>query len=140
MTIDYKNGKIYSLRTYNDASLIYIGSTTQSLSKRHYGHKRDYKRYNGTGRYLTSYDVIKCGNTYIELIELYPCETKHNLHAREGYWIRKLDCVNKKCDYGNRTITNNYRISHRDKLREHDCKPSIKVMEDRIQDMETKTK
>lgn len=120
MTIDYKNGKIYTLRTYNDDSLIYIGSTCQQLSKRHYEHKLKYKRYtNGKCHYLTSYEVVKCGNTYIELLEIYPCNTKHQLQAREGYWIRKTKCVNKNIS-DNNEITNNYRISHRDKLRLRD--------------------
>ena len=93
--VNYNNGKIYSLRTYNDDSLIYVGSTIQSLSKRHHGHKRDYNCYNGKERYITSFKIIECGDTYIELLETYPCNTKEELHTREGHWIRKLDCVNR---------------------------------------------
>ncbi len=35
----YKNGKIYTIRYRNDDSLIYVGSTVQSLFKRWFGHK-----------------------------------------------------------------------------------------------------
>ena len=40
---DYQNGKIYSIRCYNNTSLIYIGSTCQQLSRRFTDHKKDFK-------------------------------------------------------------------------------------------------
>lgn len=96
MSIKYNLGKIYTLRTYNDESLIYVGSTTQSLSKRYYEHKRCYKSYCNISRnYMTSFKIIECGNTYIELLESVKCNSKEELHTREGEWIRKIDCVNK---------------------------------------------
>jgi hypothetical protein len=37
----------------------------------------------------------KYDDVRIELIEEFPCENKMELNAREGYYIRTLDCVNK---------------------------------------------
>jgi hypothetical protein len=34
-------------------------------------------------------------NCIIELIETYPCNSKEELNAREGYWIKEINCVNK---------------------------------------------
>ena len=93
--VNYNLGKIYTLRTYNDDSLIYVGSTCQPLHKRHCEHKSKYKLFNnGAGNYISVFKIIDCGNVYIELLEDYPCDNKNQLHAREGHWIRKLDCVN----------------------------------------------
>ena len=36
----YKNGKIHTIRFYDDNNLIYVGSTIQSLYKRFADHKR----------------------------------------------------------------------------------------------------
>ena len=44
---DYSKGKIYTIRNKNDPSLIYVGSTIQSLAKRlgeHRRHSRHRKR------------------------------------------------------------------------------------------------
>ena len=89
--MDYKNGKIYVIRNYiNDK--VYIGSTTQSLSKRfslHKSdlHKRKYKIYN-------IMNELKFENFYIELVELFECKTREELTAREGHFIRLYDSVN----------------------------------------------
>ena len=40
---NYSNGKIYSIRFYDNDKLIYIGSTTQILAVRFGGHKRNIK-------------------------------------------------------------------------------------------------
>jgi hypothetical protein len=84
----YENAKIYKLWS-NQTDLIYIGSTCNPLSKRFYFHKN-------TNKYITSAELVKYEDCKIELIENYPCETKEELNAREGYWIRKENCVNKK--------------------------------------------
>jgi hypothetical protein len=87
--MDYKNGKIYSLRTHKSDEC-YIGSTTQPLSKRFYHHK---KNNNTSSKSLFE----KYDDVYIELIELFPCETKSQLHKREGELQRehKERMVNK---------------------------------------------
>ena len=77
------------------ANLKYYGSTTQPLSSRMSDHRKDYKRYkNGNCRYTSSYDVIQHDDAKIELVELYPCESKSELERREGEIIREHECVN----------------------------------------------
>ena len=36
---NYQNGKVYSIRSHSRPDLVYVGSTTQPLSKRFGGHK-----------------------------------------------------------------------------------------------------
>jgi group I intron endonuclease len=88
--INYSNGKIYAIRnTINEQ--LYIGSTTQPLPKRMSWHrksrtciiKRTYPLYKAFSEYGIE-------NFYIELIENYPCNSKEELVAREGYFIRKF--------------------------------------------------
>ena len=93
--MDYNNGKIYTIRSYQTDD-IYIGSTTQTLTKRLSKHKGDFKRWKkGTYHYVTSYELIKYNDVYIELLELCPCDTKMELCRREGELIRSMDCVNR---------------------------------------------
>ena len=92
---NYQNGKIYKLYDITTGEQ-YIGSTTTLLYKRLSGHVGTYKRYlNNKCRNITSFKIIEGGNYRIELIEAYPCNTKEELHKREGYHIKQLDCVNK---------------------------------------------
>jgi group I intron endonuclease len=90
--LDYKNGKIYVIRNHINEK-VYVGATTQSLSKRFGEHKRDYKRdYNyKIYKAFLEYGIDKF---YIELVENYPCENKEQLNAREGYYIRQFDSYN----------------------------------------------
>jgi len=39
--------------------------------------------------------ILKRGDYSIELIEHYPCANKKEAHAREGFWIRNNECINK---------------------------------------------
>ena len=96
--MDYKNGKIYCIRSPN-TDKVYIGSTTQPLSKRFYKHKADYSVYKNLGKKNTkSYEIFDCGDAYIELIEEHPCENKMLLNKREGEVMREMDCVNRKLE------------------------------------------
>lgn len=95
--MDYQNAKIYKLVS-DFTDKIYIGSTCSPLYKRHYEHKNISKRYNKTRlSYITSHELIKLGETQIELIEDYPCDRKEQLNAREAHYIRlyKDNVVNK---------------------------------------------
>jgi len=95
---NYQLGKIYKIVDNTNES-IYIGSTCEPiLSRRLAGHVANYKTYCGSENkktFVTSYDIIKNDNYYIELIELYPCNSKDELLKRERYYIQTLDCVNK---------------------------------------------
>ena len=94
---NYQDAKIYKIVNYENDD-VYIGSTTEpTLARRLSGHVRDYKSYlDGKYNYVTSFKVIATGNYDIQLIELYPCNSKMELHAREGYWIKQMDCVKKE--------------------------------------------
>jgi len=114
--MDYKNGKIYTIRSYQTDDL-YIGSTTQTLTKRLSTHKSNFKRWkNGKYSYTSSYDIIKYGDAYIELLELFPCSCKMELCRREGELIRSMDCLNKRI--AGRT-DKEYRDENKDKLKEY---------------------
>jgi hypothetical protein len=82
--MDYKNGKIYTLRSPH-TDKYYIGSTTTILAKRLHGHKKSYMCYlkNG-GNFTTSFDLLSLGDVKIELLEEFPCKNKMELEKREG--------------------------------------------------------
>lgn len=82
---DYNKGKIYVIRNHINDNL-YVGSTTQTLSKRLSYHKSDSQ--NKKYKLYQAIDELGFENFYIELIENYPCDTKEQLTAREGYFIR----------------------------------------------------
>ena len=93
---NYQNSKIYKI-VDNTNNNIYIGSTTKPLlSQRLAQHCYSYKSWiKGYGRKFTSYDIIVNGNYDIVLLELYPCNSKDELYAREKYYIQNNNCVNK---------------------------------------------
>jgi hypothetical protein len=88
----YQGGKIYKI-VCRVTNLGYIGSTTQKyLSDRLKGHV--YKFKTKTSSY-TSFKVLEGGDYYIELLELFPCNSKDELLVRERYYFDVIDCVNK---------------------------------------------
>jgi len=92
---DYKKGKIYCIRSHQTDE-IYIGSTTQSLSKRMVAHRTKYKRFlNKKTNYITSYKILQFKDAYIELLHCSPCNSMEELHRAEGKYIREMKCVNK---------------------------------------------
>lgn len=94
----YNNGKIYKIVDigYNKC---YIGSTCESLSQRMARHKQKYKSYlqgkTENTRSFFLFDEFGTDNCKIELIELYPCNSKMELLKQEGYHIRENVCVNR---------------------------------------------
>jgi hypothetical protein len=94
----YLNGKIYKIVDlgYNDC---YYGSTIQPLYSRMARHRKTYKYYkSGKSNYMSSYDMFDnygLENCKIELVELYPCGSRNELEAREGYYIKNNECLNK---------------------------------------------
>ena len=98
--VNYQNGKIYAIKS-NSGDKIYVGSTTKEyLSARMSEHRRMFKAWEkGNGNRCTSHELFSpygVENCYIELIELFPCNTKDELLMRENHYIRSLVCVNKQ--------------------------------------------
>jgi group I intron endonuclease len=90
--MDYQNGKIYVIRNHINA-LVYVGSTTQALSKRMAYHRSDYKRKT-TSKFYQACNEIGIDEFHIELLEDCPCESREQLLRREGYYIREYDSYN----------------------------------------------
>lgn len=94
--VNYSNGKIYKIIDLTNDN-VYIGSTTKErLCQRLSGHKASYDRYvsGKDKRKCSSFEILKNDNYKIELIELFPCNSKDELNAREGYWQREITCIN----------------------------------------------
>lgn len=84
----YQNGKIYTIRSYQ-TDKFYIGSTCSPLHKRLYQHKAVYKSYlKNSINFISSFDIIKYEDCYIELMEFFKCNTKNELEKRENELIR----------------------------------------------------
>ena len=95
---NYSKGQIYMIYPCvedADEDDIYIGSTTQPLSTRMGGHRRDYKNniYYSSHILFNKYGLDNCK---IELLYDYPCENKKELEKEEGKIIRGRKCVNKR--------------------------------------------
>jgi hypothetical protein len=116
MVRNYSQGLIYAIRSYL-TSKIYIGSTTQELSKRMTHHRWNFKYWQTNGdKYLTSFEIIKYGDAYIELLEMCPCVNRMELERREGELIRENDCVNK--NIAGRTIEE-YRQDNAESIKQY---------------------
>lgn len=90
--INYQNGKIYSIRCRSDDTLIYIGSTTQSLAKRWGDHKKDFKY----GNHLPYHKlIIDIQDWYIQLEEEFPCDNKEQLEKKEFEIMRNISTLNR---------------------------------------------
>ena len=90
---DCKQGKIYAIRSHQ-TDQIYVGSTTQTLAQRLGSHRRNYKEYlsgkitKGRG-ICSSFEILKYGDEYIELLEEYPCDNANQL-LRKGVFTHVL--------------------------------------------------
>ena len=100
---DYQLSKIYKLHCIlenDDEPLVYYGSTIEPyLSTRLSKHKDKYRSYiNNKYHFVTSFklfDKYGINNVLITLVELFPCNSKAELHSRERYFIENNKCVNK---------------------------------------------
>ena len=109
--VNYSEAKIYKiLNTVDDE--IYVGSTTQPLSKRMRKHRMNAK-YRAT-KFYQHMNNIGIHNFYIELIQKFPCNSNEELYTKEGEWIRKIGTLNQLV--AGRT-KQQYREQNKDKLR-----------------------
>jgi len=100
MPTDYQKTKIYKIESHL-GDKTYVGSTAKAyLSQRFQQHKVQYKRWkNGVGVKYTSFELFDeygLENCNIVLIEEYACNSKDAKNAREGFYIKELNCVNKQ--------------------------------------------
>ena len=102
MSRDYTNGKIYCIRNNVDDD-IYIGSTTQALSKRMAKHRSNINSKKA-GHYIMYKKMKELGieHFYIELVKDFPCEALEQLRAEEGKLIREIGTLNSKIAGRNR--------------------------------------
>jgi group I intron endonuclease len=124
---DYKNGKIYCIRN-KITDDIYVGSTTQPLSKRMAKHRQNAKCENRM-HYIFYSKVNERGleNFYIELIEDCPCESLEQLRKREGHYIREMGTLNhkiagrtgKEWEQDNKEKRKEYFEQNKDKIKEY---------------------
>jgi glutamyl/glutaminyl-tRNA synthetase len=99
---NYQDGKIHTI-VCNITDECYIGSTCEAtVARRLAGHVNSYKRWKaGKGKKMTSFYIIDRVNYQILLIESFPCNSRDELHSREGQIIRKYksesecECVNR---------------------------------------------
>ena len=97
---NYSKTKIYKIESHL-GDKIYVGSTARDyLSQQFQGHKNAYKRWKEKkdDRSMTSFILFEeygVDNCKIILIESYPCTNKDEKNAREGHFIKELNCINK---------------------------------------------
>ena len=115
---DYKNGKLYAIRSFQ-TDKFYIGTTTQPLYKRLNDHKMKYKKWLETKEiFVTSFEIIRYDDSYIELIKNCPCNNKEELLKIEGIEIRaNINCINKRIEgRTNQEYCKEYYEKHKDEL------------------------
>ena len=99
----YKKGQIYKIISISREGKCYVGSTCEGLSQRLARHKYMYNQVKNRGKEKQRsanklFDEYGVENCIIEWIEDYPCKSKKELEAREGYHIKLNDCFNKRIE------------------------------------------
>jgi hypothetical protein len=128
-------GSIYTLRSKSCPTLIYVGSTIQSLAVRKGGHWRDFKKWKEGGCFITSFRVLEIAHAlgdrndcYIELIRNVTFTDKAELLREEGIEMRKIECVNK-CIAGR--TPSEYRVEHHEEINDYGCKYRVEHRNDK---------
>jgi hypothetical protein len=115
---DYNNGKIYKIECFITGE-IYIGSTCEpTLARRLAKHMDSYRSWKrGKSGKVTCYDMIERDDYKIMLVENVICNSRDELRAREGHYIREYKlagkCVNKTIEGRSK---NEYRQDNKDKI------------------------
>ena len=112
---DYSKGVIYTIRNKNDATKIYVGSTSQPLYKRFHQHKINCKKESNMNIKFYVEVANDWTNWYIELYENYSCNNKNELCKREGEVIREIGTLNSKIEGRDKK---QYRLDNADKIKE----------------------
>ena len=96
MATEMQTGTVYRIWSPSSPDC-YVGATIQELCSRMSGHRAGLKRWSvdKTKLYYSSFEVLRFPDAKIEWLETVEFKTRAQLAAREGHWIRTLDCVNK---------------------------------------------
>ena len=117
---DYSKGKIYCAKYKLDSSLIYVGSTIQTLNKRWNIHKSE---MNSTPKGLFHKKVIETndiGNWYIDLYENYPCKNEKELRKREGEVTQLIGTLNIRIENRSKLeYQRQYRVNHKESQKQY---------------------
>jgi len=115
--VNYSNGKIYKIIS-DQTDLIYIGSTTQQLSKRKQRHK--------SNKDCSSKEILQYEDARIILIEMFSCNCKEELSAREQYFMDKFKADGFNLVNKNRVIGRDFNSkSNYDKQYYHNNKETL---------------
>jgi hypothetical protein len=119
---DYANGKIYKIEPICDHELgeIYFGSTTRRLCDRWGNHKSAFKSNNNCCSSVVLFSKYGIESCNILLVELVTASSKEELIAREAFYIRNNNCVNKRIpDRTQAEYGADYYAENKDKLTEY---------------------
>lgn len=91
----YNNAQIYSIRSHMTSD-VYYGYSCKMLSKRIHDHRIKFKKYKDGiyKKYISSYEVLKYPDHYIELEAKVPCTSIEELRAVRNQYVRNNLCVN----------------------------------------------
>jgi hypothetical protein len=96
-TMTEKTGKVYKISS-PATPMVFIGSTVKSLEERFLEHQNDFAYViwcRPKKAYCHSFDIFKCKNARIELLEEFPFISASDLRDRELYHISQTEnCLN----------------------------------------------
>jgi hypothetical protein len=99
--VNYANGKIYQIipTCEHEEGDVYIGSSAEvNLCNRMSKHRYNYRHRGVVYTACKLFEKYGEDNLKIELIEAFPCQSKTELEAREGFLIRERPCINKRIE------------------------------------------
>ena len=114
-------GRIYKIKSRSH-SQVYIGSTRKLLATRFAEHCAEYEKYkNGDAKYRTSFELIKLGDAWIELVHEDTFESDEALRMLEQHHIDRHGTVNRNRAYSSEqqkkvTHTANKRARNKQRL------------------------
>jgi hypothetical protein len=137
---NYQNSKIYKIVSPSNPDLVYYGSTTQKLSYRMTSHIIDFRNCKNN---TSSFEILKYDDAIILLVEDYPCNSKAELHKKEGEYILNNNCVNKRVEgQPSRERVNmlkkKYREKNKEQIKSYYEANKAKIMEQRKKRRENK--
>jgi len=108
-------GRIYKIKSRRH-SQVYIGSTRKLLATRFAEHCAEYEKYKkGDASFVTSFELIKLGDAWIELVHEDTFESDEALRMMEQFHIDRHGTVNRNRAYSSAEQKHATRISYKRK-------------------------